>query len=325
MCQITSRSTDQQRTATIFERPHRRNQQHGITSSQVADSMTLVVDNSGRHYGGMGYDSMYASHLPSSSHFTDPWGAHGPSNTASSYHPLAKHESSRSNPISMPYPQVPVSAPSLASGSSYTGAGYGSSDILSLPQDIPRSTYGTEQSYTSASPATASFTPSYSSLGYAHSLAQQQQQQHHLRKLSDQSVSFFYIFSPVLTLLFIVKFHDPHSPALASLTHLEACLHLVTRICPILHRGISSKQGILETRQIRMAFPLHIRRHLQFRLRLGVPTILTHMEVPLRQTLPQTTVLLLPTEDMIQCRHPERCRDHPNWSVPASDHQHPSL
>jgi len=55
--------------------------------------------------------------------------------------------------------------------------------MLSYPQDIPRSTYS-EQSYSSPSAVSSSYAPSYSSLNYAQSLAQQQQQQQH-RKLSD--------------------------------------------------------------------------------------------------------------------------------------------
>jgi len=55
--------------------------------------------------------------------------------------------------------------------------------MLSYPQDIPRSTYA-EQSYSSPSATSSSYAPSYSSLNYAQSLHQQQQQQQH-RKLSD--------------------------------------------------------------------------------------------------------------------------------------------
>lgn len=149
--------------------------------------MTMVIDNQSRHYGNMGYpDNMYSSHLQSSPQFTDPWG----SQSTSQSHPPAyatsmpKQEVSRSMPMS--FPQIAVSAPSLVSGSGYSSAGFGGSDMLSLPQDIPRSNYPSDQTYQTSPQASNSFNPSsYSSLNYAQSLHQQQQQQQDVRKITD--------------------------------------------------------------------------------------------------------------------------------------------
>ncbi len=149
--------------------------------------MTMVIDNQSRHYGPIGYpDNLYSSHLHSSPQFTDPWGAHS---TSQSHAPayatsIPKQEVSRSMPLS--YSQIPASAPSLVSGSNYSNAGLGGSDLLSLPQGIPRSNYPTDQAYQTSPQSNAPFSPSsYSSLNYAHSLHQQQQQQQDVRKMSD--------------------------------------------------------------------------------------------------------------------------------------------
>lgn len=150
-------------------------------------SMTMVIDNQGRHYGGMNYDSMY-SNMHTSPQFSDPW-AHSTSNSsASSFPALSKTDSSRSG-MSLPYSHLPpVSAP-MTQGSAFSGTGFSSTDMLSYPQDIPRSTYA-EQSYSSPAVTSSSYAPSYSSISYAQQLHQQQQaQQQHQhsqqRKLSD--------------------------------------------------------------------------------------------------------------------------------------------
>ena len=149
--------------------------------------MTMVIDNQSRHYGNMGYsDNMYSSHLHSSPQFTDPWGSHStPQSQAPAYAvSMAKQDVSR--PMPMSYPQIPVSAPSLGSGSSYPSAGFGGSDLLSLPQDIPRSNYPQDQAFQPSPPSTSPFNPSsYSSINYTQSLHQQQQQQHDVRKMAD--------------------------------------------------------------------------------------------------------------------------------------------
>ncbi|EXJ78340.1 hypothetical protein A1O3_09501 [Capronia epimyces CBS 606.96] len=142
--------------------------------------MTMVIDNQGRHYGGMGYDHMYPN-MQTTPQFSDPW-SHQTSTSSSSFPALSKTDSSRSG-ISLPYSQIPSVSGTMAQGSAYSSTGYSGTDLLSLPQDIPRSTFG-EQSYSTPSATSASYAPSYSSLSYAQSLHQQQQQQQH-RKLSD--------------------------------------------------------------------------------------------------------------------------------------------
>lgn len=144
--------------------------------------MTMVIDNQGRHYGGMGYDHMYSSNMHTSPQFSDPW-VHQTSASGSAFPPLTKTDNSRSG-MSMPYSHLPPVTSSMPQGSSYTNTAFSGTDVLSYPQDIPRSTYGNEQSYTSST-GSSSYAPSYSSLNYAQSLHQQQQHQQQHRKLSD--------------------------------------------------------------------------------------------------------------------------------------------
>lgn len=149
--------------------------------------MTMVIDNNGRHYGGMGYDHMYPNTMQTSPQFSDPW-QHQTATSGSSFPALSKPDSLRSG-LSMPYSQLPPVTASLAQGSSYSSVGFPATDLLSYPQDIPRSTYSSEQSYTSPSVTSSSYAPSYSSMNYAQSMHQQQQHQHQQhqqhRKLSD--------------------------------------------------------------------------------------------------------------------------------------------
>ena len=142
--------------------------------------MTMVIDNQGRHYGGMSYDHMYPN-MQTSPQFSDPW-SHQTSTSNSSFPALSKTDSSRST-MSIPYSHMPPVSGSLAQGSSYSSTGYSGTDLLSYPQDIPRSTFG-EQAYSPPSASSSSYAPSYSSLNYAQSLHQQQQQQQQ-RKLSE--------------------------------------------------------------------------------------------------------------------------------------------
>ncbi|KAK5271620.1 hypothetical protein LTR96_003445 [Exophiala xenobiotica] len=144
--------------------------------------MTMVIDNQVRQYGSMGYDHVYPS-MYTSPHFSDPW-SHQTSSSNTSFPALSKTDNSRST-MSMPYSHMPPVSGSMAQGSDYSSTGYSGTDVLSFPQDVPRSTY--EQSYPSATTATSSssYAPSYSSLSYAQSLAQQQQQQQQHRKMSD--------------------------------------------------------------------------------------------------------------------------------------------
>jgi hypothetical protein len=77
----------------------------------------------------------------------------------------------------MPYSTIPVSAPSMVANSNYPTAGYGGSELLVLPPELPRTTFEHVQSYTTASPM-STFTPTnYAPLDYAQSLHHQQHQQ----------------------------------------------------------------------------------------------------------------------------------------------------
>lgn len=145
------------------------------------------MGNQSRSYGDGGYsDNIYSSHLHSSPHFSDPWAAQttAQSHASALATSMPKHEASR--PISLSYSQIAVPAPSMVSGNGYSRAGYGTSDLLSLPQDIPRSNYPSDQTYQTPVQNSTSFIPSsYNPINYAQSLHQQQQQQQVIRKMSD--------------------------------------------------------------------------------------------------------------------------------------------
>lgn len=156
-------------------------------SSRSVSSMTMVIENQNRQYGGMGFDhayqNMHHSHPP---HFTDPW-AH----TSSHSNPPAyatpsmgnnqmglgvakQDEVARPTTISLPYSSIPVSAPSLVANSTYSTAPYANSDMLNMQHDLPRSTFETAPSYPAAAPING-FTPAnYPSMNYAQSLHSQQ-------------------------------------------------------------------------------------------------------------------------------------------------------
>ena len=150
------------------------------------------MENQSRQFGALGYDQMYPHGLQATSpHFNDPWSAHSAANASNSTYSTApamqpQQKQDRPTAISMPYSSIPVSAPSLVAGSSYPAVGYGSTDLPSVPQDIPRSTYAPDRSYTTTSPATSAYhSTAYPPMSYAQSLQQhQQQQQHSSRKNS---------------------------------------------------------------------------------------------------------------------------------------------
>lgn len=144
--------------------------------------MTMVIDNQGRHYGGMNYDHMYPS-IHTSPQFNNPWSHQTSTTSSSSFPALSKTDGSRSG-VSMPYSHMPPVTGSMTQGTTYSGTGFPSTDMLSYPQDIPRSTYA-DQQYSSPSTASSSYAPSYASLNYSQSLLQQQQQQQQQRRLSD--------------------------------------------------------------------------------------------------------------------------------------------
>ncbi|KAL1969134.1 hypothetical protein VTN77DRAFT_388 [Rasamsonia byssochlamydoides] len=149
--------------------------------------MTMVIENQNRQYGGMGFDHVYQSNMHHHNHstqFNDPWthtSSHSNppvySTTSMASNQLAlnpvKHEDvTRPTAISLPYSSIPVSAPSLVTGSNYSTAGYGGSEMLNMQHEMPRSTFEQQPapSYTTAAPITT-FTPAnYPSLNYAQSL-----------------------------------------------------------------------------------------------------------------------------------------------------------
>lgn len=143
--------------------------------------MTLVLENQSRHYGGINFDHMYSNSMHSQPpSFNDPW-----SQTSNQYN-MPKQDHSRPT-LSMPYNMPPVSAP-LASGSQYSNVGYSVTDGLNVGQDIPRSAYSEQPTYSQAPTSSASqYATAYPTMNYAQSLAQQQQQQHQQsqRKMSE--------------------------------------------------------------------------------------------------------------------------------------------
>lgn len=170
------------------------------TSDSPTFSMTMVIQNQNRQYGGMGFDNVYQNNIPQNSpQFTDPWNAQSSPNQPPPMYPTAmgsnqmnmaqvKQEDVSRPPtaISMPYSNIPVSAPSMVAGANNANnnaysnpAGYGGLDMTSMPQDIPRTTFEQGQNYSAASTMGA-FTPTnFAPLNYAQQMQQQQQQHHH--------------------------------------------------------------------------------------------------------------------------------------------------
>jgi hypothetical protein len=155
-------------------------EQHLFNVNKLSNTflMTMVYEQS-RQFGGLAYEPMYP-HQHQQTQWKDPF-----HNSNAAYPPM-KQETSRPMNLSMPYSQMPTSAP-LISGSNYSTAGFVESVELSIPQDISRSTYPSQQQYSSASGQSSSYATAgaYQSMDYAHSLQQQQAQQQQ-RKLSDQ-------------------------------------------------------------------------------------------------------------------------------------------
>lgn len=161
--------------------------------------MTMAVENQQRHMGGsMGFDNM---HYASPPHFTNPWASTAPTNATSQLFPtslgpsnvgfdaLAKQQAARANNVSMPYSSIPVSAPSMGPGTSYTSPPYCQTELLSLSQDLLSAPRSYDQGFSNA-PSTSvnTFAPisaPYAPLSnYGPSLTQQQQHQDNARRLS---------------------------------------------------------------------------------------------------------------------------------------------
>lgn len=151
--------------------------------------MTMVIENQNRQYGGMGFDSVYHHNpLPHQNppQFTDPWAAAHTSSHSTppvyatsqmGLNPVKQEEvtASRPSPMSMSsYPSVPVSAPSLVSGSNYSTStaaaappSYPPPEMLGMQHDMPRTTFEHPPTYTTAS-SMSNFAPaSYAPLSYA--------------------------------------------------------------------------------------------------------------------------------------------------------------
>lgn len=166
--------------------------------------MTMAVEHQQRHMGGsIGFDGLHYNSPPQ---FTNPWASTtvtsgasqlfpaslGPSNTG--FDALAKQQVARANNVSMPYSSIPVSAPSMGPGTSYSSAPYGQPELLNLSQDLLNAPRSYDQSYSNA-PSTSvnSFAPlsaPYAPLSnYGPSLAQQVQHQDSARRLSQTLVT----------------------------------------------------------------------------------------------------------------------------------------
>ncbi|EEP76993.1 conserved hypothetical protein [Uncinocarpus reesii 1704] len=153
----------------------------------------MVMESGSRQYGALSYDSVYHNHSRANPpHFGEAWPTHSASHPQSSvYQPtvagnpvgIKREDVSRPPTIPVSYSNGQVPAPAMVPNGNYNSVGYGTSDLVVLPPELPRTTFEQTQPCTSA-PQMTSFTPAnYSSLEYAQSLhlhqQQQQQQQHH--------------------------------------------------------------------------------------------------------------------------------------------------
>jgi hypothetical protein len=145
------------------------------TSNHEFNTMTMVMENQNRPYGGMSFDNVY-HHTPPQ--FTDPWAAAHTSshstppvyatsmgNGASMPIGVKQEEVNRSG-MSMPYPNIPVSAPSMVPGSSYGSASYGP-EVMGMQHEVPRTTFDQAPSYTTAPPMSSFAPASYAPVSYA--------------------------------------------------------------------------------------------------------------------------------------------------------------
>lgn len=122
--------------------------------------MTMIMDHqNNRHLGGCSYD-----HLPfgNGPQFTNPWSApasHGHlpyqpmSSTDLGFDAIAK-QAQRPPTTSLPYSSIPAPAP-LATGG-YSGAQYGSSDLVNMSQDL---LHHAHSGYTAAPPSVGNYAP----------------------------------------------------------------------------------------------------------------------------------------------------------------------
>ncbi|KAF7713673.1 Conidiation transcription factor FlbC-like protein [Penicillium ucsense] len=139
--------------------------------------MTMVMENQNRPYGGMSFDNVYHHNPPQ---FTDPWAtahtsthstppvyATSMGNSASMPINAVKQEDvARSAAMSMPYSNIPVSAPAMVPSNNYTTAGY-SADVLNMQHEVPRTAYEQTPTYTTAPPMSSYAQASYAPDAYA--------------------------------------------------------------------------------------------------------------------------------------------------------------
>ncbi|KAJ5721900.1 C2H2 conidiation transcription factor FlbC [Penicillium malachiteum] len=139
--------------------------------------MTMVIENQNRSYGGMSFDNVYHHNTPQ---FTDPWAAaHTTSHSTPPIYatsmgngasipinPVKTEEVGRAAPMSMPYPNIPVSAPSLVPGSNYTPTGYGP-EVMAMQHEVPRTGFEQPSTYTTAPPMSNFQPASYAPVSYA--------------------------------------------------------------------------------------------------------------------------------------------------------------
>ncbi|KAJ5679239.1 Zinc finger C2H2 [Penicillium macrosclerotiorum] len=135
----------------------------------------MVMENQNRPYGGMSFDNVYHHNPPQ---FTDPWAHTSSHSTPPVYatsmgnsasipiNPVKQEEVGRPAAMSMPYPSIPVSAPSLVPASNYTTAGYGP-EVMGMQHDVPRTGFEQAPTYTTAPPMSSFAPASYAPVNYA--------------------------------------------------------------------------------------------------------------------------------------------------------------
>ncbi|KAL1992435.1 hypothetical protein VTN49DRAFT_4467 [Thermomyces lanuginosus] len=150
--------------------------------------MTMVIENHNRPYGGMGFGTVYQNNNMQQQHghppqFSNPWAQ----TAAPSNPPAYAAPSMPSNPVgpkpsstpqrptttSLPFSNIPVSAPSVVASNSYVSGSYGGSGVVSVPQDGPRSTLDGPPAYTAAAPVGGFPAGNFTPLGYPQSLQAQ--------------------------------------------------------------------------------------------------------------------------------------------------------
>ncbi|CAG8920121.1 unnamed protein product [Penicillium salamii] len=134
--------------------------------------MTMVMENQNRPYGGMGFDNVYHNQPQ----FTDPWAAHTSSHSTPPVYATSmgngasmpigvKQEEVNRTGMSMPYPNIPVSAPTMVAGSTYAPS-YGP-EVMGMQHEVPRTTFDQAPSYTTAPPMSSFAPASYAPVSYA--------------------------------------------------------------------------------------------------------------------------------------------------------------